>query len=209
MQLKNVSVRSLFGRFDHDIPINLDENITIITAPNGYGKTVLLNLVTLFLTSQFYRMLRYDFEVLEITFKDNSKIRISQSEHITHKDGSGNKKDELCVEPINISGGAKIWNYKSYSDQIVRRTIVGIERFFPFIERIGRDEWIDETTGETYSAVEAVEKFSDHLPGGYPRGAAKVPKWLREVLRCSECHLIETQSLAEKEPFCFKALPSS
>ena len=38
--LVQLKVRSLFGRFDYDLPITrIDSPIAILTAPNGYGKT--------------------------------------------------------------------------------------------------------------------------------------------------------------------------
>ncbi len=40
MRIAQISITGLFGVFDHVIPLNLDDRITIIHAPNGYGKTI-------------------------------------------------------------------------------------------------------------------------------------------------------------------------
>ena len=45
MRIKQVSVTNLFGVFNHEIPLNLDDKITIIHGPNGSGKTVLLKMI--------------------------------------------------------------------------------------------------------------------------------------------------------------------
>ena len=43
MKLKKLVVNNLFGHFNHTIPFQ-EEHITIITAPNGYGKTIVLKI---------------------------------------------------------------------------------------------------------------------------------------------------------------------
>lgn len=45
MKLKKISVKKLFGVFDHDIPINKKSGITIIIGENGLGKTILLEMI--------------------------------------------------------------------------------------------------------------------------------------------------------------------
>jgi predicted ATP-binding protein involved in virulence len=38
MRIQQISVNGLFGIFDHVIPLNMDERITIIHGPNGFEK---------------------------------------------------------------------------------------------------------------------------------------------------------------------------
>ena len=45
MRITKVSVKKLFGIFDHEIPLNQDSRITIIHGPNGFGKTTLLSMI--------------------------------------------------------------------------------------------------------------------------------------------------------------------
>jgi predicted ATP-binding protein involved in virulence len=45
MRIKEFSVTGLFGVFDRVIPLNMDERITIIHAPNGFGKTIILKMI--------------------------------------------------------------------------------------------------------------------------------------------------------------------
>jgi predicted ATP-binding protein involved in virulence len=44
LKIKSISIEKLFGQFDYTISFN-DEGITILTGPNGYGKTTILNMV--------------------------------------------------------------------------------------------------------------------------------------------------------------------
>ncbi|MEQ8752939.1 MAG: AAA family ATPase [Coleofasciculus sp. G1-WW12-02] len=45
MRIKEISITDLFGVFNHVIPLNLEEHITIIYGKNGVGKTKLLKLI--------------------------------------------------------------------------------------------------------------------------------------------------------------------
>ena len=59
MRIKQVSVTELFGVFDHIIPFNMDEHITIIHGSNGLGKTALLRMINVFFNNR-YSELRFD-----------------------------------------------------------------------------------------------------------------------------------------------------
>ncbi len=45
MRITRISVDGLFGMFNHDIGMKLDDRITIIHGMNGYGKTTILRMV--------------------------------------------------------------------------------------------------------------------------------------------------------------------
>jgi ABC-type transport system involved in cytochrome c biogenesis ATPase subunit len=45
MKLSHIKIEGLFGQFDYDIKLNQEEGITILTGPNGYGKTTILNII--------------------------------------------------------------------------------------------------------------------------------------------------------------------
>jgi len=45
-KIKQIVVKKLFGIFDHTIPLNQEERTTIVVGPSGFGKTVILKLLT-------------------------------------------------------------------------------------------------------------------------------------------------------------------
>ena len=57
MRITKISVKKLFGVFDHEIPLNQESRITIIHGPNGYGKTILLTMLNGLFSSD-YRVFR-------------------------------------------------------------------------------------------------------------------------------------------------------
>ena len=46
MRIKRVFVKRLFNLFDHDINMKMDDRITIVHAPNGFGKTAILRMIS-------------------------------------------------------------------------------------------------------------------------------------------------------------------
>ena len=58
--LKKVEIKKLFGRFNYNINLN-ESGITIITGPNGFGKSTILNMVNAFCNDKFGELLKYNF----------------------------------------------------------------------------------------------------------------------------------------------------
>jgi predicted ATP-binding protein involved in virulence len=54
MKLTRIKIEKLFGQFDYDIKLNQDEGITILTGPNGYGKTTILKSVYALLSGHLH-----------------------------------------------------------------------------------------------------------------------------------------------------------
>jgi predicted ATP-binding protein involved in virulence len=76
MRVRSISVRKLFGRFDHTIPLNVDERITIIHGPNGYGKTALLRLVDAAFRLDLDTLRATPFESLRVELADGAYLDV-------------------------------------------------------------------------------------------------------------------------------------
>jgi predicted ATP-binding protein involved in virulence len=76
MRLRQFRVQGLFGLFDHTIPFNLEQRITIIHAPNGYGKTVILQLLSSFFGGSLKIFRSVEFELIQFDFDDEHTITI-------------------------------------------------------------------------------------------------------------------------------------
>jgi predicted ATP-binding protein involved in virulence len=68
MKLLGIKIEKLFGQFDYDITLNQDNGITILTGPNGYGKTTILNIIWSLFNQDF------DYILSAVPFKE---IRLS------------------------------------------------------------------------------------------------------------------------------------
>jgi predicted ATP-binding protein involved in virulence len=54
MKLQSIKINKLFGLFDYHIELNNAENLIILTGPNGYGKTTILNIIYNLVTTQVF-----------------------------------------------------------------------------------------------------------------------------------------------------------
>ncbi len=60
MRIKQISVSKLFGIFDHIIPLNREERVTIIHGANGFGKTTLLRMINGLFNSRYSELANID-----------------------------------------------------------------------------------------------------------------------------------------------------
>jgi len=81
MRVKEIRIEGLFGMFDHVIPLNMEDHITIIHGANGFGKTVLLQMVYGLLHGSIDSIIQIPFRRFEVSFDDNSNIWIDGSEN--------------------------------------------------------------------------------------------------------------------------------
>lgn len=88
MRVRSISVRKLFGRFDHTIPLNRDERITIIHGPNGYGKTALLRLVDAAFHLDVNTLRSIPFESLRVELNDGAHLQVEWTTHRNRSRGA-------------------------------------------------------------------------------------------------------------------------
>lgn len=111
MNIKQIEIKSLFGEYDYIIPIK--DNRLILVAENGSGKTTIVNIIYFFLTRQWNKLLRYNFQSIGATI-DNDSFTL-------------NKKD------IDIFSSAKIQRYiKRYPDSVKEKLYDLLMNIDPF-----------------------------------------------------------------------------
>lgn len=81
MKINRLIIKKLFDTFDYDIDLNTDQksNMTIITGPNGYGKTTILRILNSLNTSNLYTLYGLKFEKVVIEFDNNTHLTITKS----------------------------------------------------------------------------------------------------------------------------------
>ena len=78
MRLTRIQVFKLFGVFDHAIPLNSPDRITIIHGPNGFGKTAMLQMVQSLLGNQFAKLRRIPFERFVLNLEDGRELSVTK-----------------------------------------------------------------------------------------------------------------------------------
>jgi predicted ATP-dependent endonuclease of OLD family len=89
MKLISIGIKKLFGQFDYTIKLDQKENITIITGPNGYGKSTILNIIWNVFSNDFSYLLKVKFDQIDFETDNDQSISI-----IRHRE---NNKVETLV----------------------------------------------------------------------------------------------------------------
>jgi predicted ATP-binding protein involved in virulence len=194
MRLREFRVQGLFGLFDHTIPLNLEQRITIIHAPNGYGKTVILKFLSGFFGGSLAVFRNIEFRLIEFDFDDGHTISI-------RKRPSKPSKESADTPPFtigNLLGGKTLesWDGHHLEKREDRRTsnLALLDRMVPHLYRVGPREFRDHRTNEILSYFDAIERNLDFLPPEF-RAQVAPPEWLAQRRRSIHCQLIETQRL--------------
>ena len=186
MKLLKLQLTDLFGVFNHSIKCNQDERITILTAPNGYGKTISLKIINNFFNKKFIFFDKLPFKKIVLSFNDKKNIEISKSNNGVKFSLKENGKQ------------VHQWLYKK--DMLNRISTRDLDRYLPdYIERVGSDEWIDELGHKILSTSEVIERFSDKLPKKYTT-YGDISESIESIINALDVYLIQEQRLIIRQP---------
>ncbi len=78
MRILEIEVEQLFGTFDHRIPLNTEDRITLIHGPNGFGKTILLEMLYGLFNGHYETLQRVPFRRFVVHFDDGARVSVRQ-----------------------------------------------------------------------------------------------------------------------------------
>lgn len=195
MRIKQFSVRELFGVFNHVIPMKMEDRITIIHGPNGFGKTAILKLIDGLFNSRYSEIRNMPFSEFNVVFDDESIIEV--------KKRVGPKQEGTAVtSPIRIivtytKSGSKPESFQL--GRLSKVSEVGIpihlfEEFIPELERVGPQSWRFIPTEELLSLDDVIERFGYLLPINASNIEAD-PQWFKDLINSVDIRFIQTQRL--------------
>lgn len=79
--LESIAIKKLFGLFDYHIKFDTVENITILTGPNGYGKTTILNIIYHFFNRNSEYFQKLNFSSITFYFQNQKTVELKKGEH--------------------------------------------------------------------------------------------------------------------------------
>lgn len=113
--LRNITIKKLYNLYDYDIDMGLDNGpIHFITAPNGYGKTTILELVNAMLTGKYDDLTRIPFEVTSLFFDDALEFRVEQKQYFEDVDITLDVQEKPKVELV-----IRLINHKLNNEEIL------------------------------------------------------------------------------------------
>lgn len=194
-RLSYLKIRGLFGRFDYEISFSNPEDITIIIAPNGYGKTAVLKIINAIFSKKLLSLYRMEFTQIFLQLSPDCYIDIvDEQQDLFTRPRAENYQRHISVKTKGFGADAEIYRLRK---QIPPRILRQIERTLP-IERVSSDIWIDYRNNEKISIEDVIDRFGDQLPD-IDIDNFKMPVWLVNALSSIESHLIETQRLLQIE----------
>lgn len=191
--LKSIFVGRLFGRFDYHIDFSTEprksSGITIITAPNGYGKSTVLRLIDDLVRGSYYRLSRTNFEKLVLQSSSNSGVLVEREIEPTEGVNRGYRLKFTSVAGKSNTATGQPWMLKNLSTESTgiddeatsaRHSFMAIERLAERdlgLRRVSVREWRDPSDGRSYSREDLMQMFDGHPSGGLGRRQNE-PPWL-------------------------------
>lgn len=193
MTLSEIKVCGLFGRFDHRIVLNEDERVTIMIAPNGFGKTMILRIVNFLFNRQLRRLARMPFREVSVKF-DNGWILAA--ERVVSAAGNRKSTSEMSVS-LRKNGSEEPFVLQEISPD--EFPLGFIEEWVPGLERVGPNLWVHLESNETLSFEDVVERHGHEFPAGVEAGIG-MPGWFSDLQQQISVRFVDVERLTSTLP---------
>jgi energy-coupling factor transporter ATP-binding protein EcfA2 len=220
MRVAKVSVSGLFGLFHHVIPLRHNERITIIHGPNGYGKTIILKMLSGLFNDAISIFGSVPFDEFRVELDEGKAISIRRSapsapatkDDVRHRTrGRPHSAPEIVAhfsgpgapaKPVVLSQLRR--KLRGVPSEVLMQAIDGN---FPLV-RMGPETWRDYETNEILTLDEIMDRYGPHLSrivGQFPHRADDQSRdgedaWFSEIKTAIPIRLIQTKRLDVIEP---------
>ncbi len=184
MRINSLIIEKLFEIFDYDISLSNEENLLIITGPNGFGKTMILNILFSLFNKQFMFFQKLVFHKITILLDDKTSIVISKK----------NENDKKYVKFIFFKDNKEIESF-DYTDKLDTNLERYLQRYLP-IERLDEARWLDHRTDTIMTMDELIGEYAGRLPKDVEKNLTKIKSQkINDILNSIKVHLIREQRL--------------
>jgi predicted ATP-binding protein involved in virulence len=192
MRINQISVKKLFGVFDHTIPLNVSDRITIIHGLNGCGKTILLKMIHGLFKSRYSEIRNIPFAEFRVDFDDGRYLTVTKA--IEPQSEDYNYPTFKLYDNSNDSASEAFMPKLVAQD---RHNLVNmIDEMVPGLSKISSSRWLDYRTEQELSLEEVVERYGyltfDDIGQYYQE-----PDWLSNIKNYIEVNLIDIERLVK------------
>jgi predicted ATP-binding protein involved in virulence len=194
MKLKKILVSGLFDRFTHEIPLNLEDRITIVHGPNGFGKTMILRMIDTFFNRSNIALANFPFRKLRLEFDNGAVVTVDRK-----KRGKTDERDTKANIELTYSEPDKSpQRFTPKSDihpEQLRFPLGAIEEIIPELDQIERQMWRHRGTGEMLALAEVLDRYRDALPSSELYRDPITPDWLQAIRQAIPVRFVNTERL--------------
>lgn len=187
MKINSIKIENLFEIFNYDISFKPGENVLIITGPNGYGKTMILNIIFNLFNRKFLFFQKLVFDKITLYLDENTKIIISKTFE--------NSKPITSFSFFENENEIEKFDYSHKLEADFERNI---HRFLP-VRRIAPDKWMDDRTDRVLNIDDLLNEYADQLPDEISKNILHINSVkVNLILDSIQVHLIKEQRLFKK-----------
>lgn len=187
MKINSIKINRLFEIFDYNISFKADEKILIITGPNGFGKTMILNIIFNLFNRKFLFFQKLVFDKITLSLDENIEITITKT---FEKD-----KPRIVFSFVEKDIVIEKFDYSHKLETDIERTI---QNFLP-VRKIAPEKWIDHRTERILNTDDLLNEYADQLPDEVSRNILRIKsERVSAILDSIQVHLIKEQRLFKK-----------
>jgi predicted ATP-binding protein involved in virulence len=155
-RLRKITVMNLFGRFNYQIPLHDHERLTILTAPNGYGKSTILRVVYNLLNGNLQKVTEVPFSTIKLDFDDSRFV-----EFVRIVDGVANTiKIQINEGTVSQVTGSAVYGtplFKGPDATLAHAKVIADS--YPNLKHVAYDSFYNTETGESTTCKEVAEQY--------------------------------------------------
>lgn len=191
MKIRSIEIKGLFDNFDYVIDFPLDRDILILTGPNGYGKTHILNIIYNLFHRKMWFFLELEFQKIILILSNNITL-------IIEKHSIPEEANTLIIKLISKKEIVETTNYEFEADE---RSIRHLGRYIQEpLKYIGEGSVLNIRSKEVTTVDDIFEQYRYTLPNSIIQqfSSGTIGERTKEVLEKVDVHLIQEQRLFQK-----------
>jgi predicted ATP-dependent endonuclease of OLD family len=197
MRITRISVDGLFGMFNHDIGMKLDDRITIIHGMNGYGKTTILRMVNALFNKRYSDLRTTPFKEFRVDLEDGSTVSVTKLDGDRATTGKRRRSHGIHVRLLKKGKEVEKADFASPvpENMDTHFAVPPFEQFISGIVREGRHTWRYVPTDEELTYEDVIDRFADQMPPGFFKTEKPNVEWLHHLQKSVKVRFIESQRL--------------
>lgn len=157
MQVTRISVTGLFGVFNHEIPLQNKDRVTIVHGPNGFGKTVMLRMIAAALEGDTAVFEQTPFDEFSLTLDDGTSRIVRR--HVSTASNGDKTRVRLELLVSNETGQTKAIPPPLEPGAIPQEVLQRIDTMVPGPYMLVEGGWRIRGEERIYSLAQILRRF--------------------------------------------------